>query len=329
MGDVAILTKSLSKHFGELQAVKGIDLCVPAGEITSLLGPNGAGKSTTISMLACLLRPDLGRCLGHGAFDRPGPDGGQARHRPGAPGHCPLCRPEHPRKPCLLGQDVRATRQRRSNSASTRCSRSSGCRSAEREAVAKFSGGMKRRVNIGIALMHRPRLLILDEPTVGIDPQSRRHILDSVKELNQAGMTVLYTTHYMEEAQELSHRIAIMDQGQVIAEGTHDELVRIVGEFDRVELTVSGDAAQAAQALAGPPRRAPITPADCRDEAAPQGDGAAAVPGSLRCWSKTVTGAASAVRGRRRRWLTHHLGECPGTQPRGRVPAPHRPRLAR
>jgi ABC-2 type transport system ATP-binding protein len=105
---------------------------------------------------------------------------------------------------------------------------------------------MKRRLNIGIALMHRPPVLILDEPTVGIDPQSRRHILDSVKGLNQAGMTVLYTTHYMEEAQELSHAIAIMDQGQVIAQGSHAELVHIVGEMDRVDLTVSGDVAAAA-----------------------------------------------------------------------------------
>jgi ABC-2 type transport system ATP-binding protein len=108
--------------------------------------------------------------------------------------------------------------------------------------VGKFSGGMKRRLNIGIALLHKPQVVIMDEPTVGIDPQSRRNILDGVKELNRQGMTVLYTTHYMEEAQELSHHIAIMDNGQVIAHGTHDELVQIVGEMDRMELTVNADA---------------------------------------------------------------------------------------
>jgi ABC-2 type transport system ATP-binding protein len=104
--------------------------------------------------------------------------------------------------------------------------------------VENFSGGMKRRLNIAIGLLHRPQVVIMDEPTVGIDPQSRRSILDNVKALNQHGMTVLYTTHYMEEAQELSDHIAIMDQGQVIASGTHDELVKIVGELDRIELTV-------------------------------------------------------------------------------------------
>jgi ABC-2 type transport system ATP-binding protein len=96
-------------------------------------------------------------------------------------------------------------------------------------------------------------VLILDEPTVGIDPHSRRHILDSVRELNRAGMTVLYTTHYMEEAQELSHHIAIMDQGQLIAQGTHAKLVHIVGELDRVDLTVSGSVPEAAQRWQGVP----------------------------------------------------------------------------
>jgi ABC-2 type transport system ATP-binding protein len=104
--------------------------------------------------------------------------------------------------------------------------------------VKTYSGGMKRRVNIGVGLLHRPRLLFMDEPTVGIDPQSRRAILDSVKALNQAGMTVLYTTHYMEEAQELSNRVAIIDHGQLIALGTQAELTRQVGETDTLVLHV-------------------------------------------------------------------------------------------
>jgi ABC-2 type transport system ATP-binding protein len=99
--------------------------------------------------------------------------------------------------------------------------------------------------------LHKPELIIMDEPTVGIDPQSRRHILDNVKQLNQQGMTVLYTTHYMEEAQELSDHIAIMDQGEVIAYGTHDELVKIVGELDRVDLTLNGPAGRITEVWRG------------------------------------------------------------------------------
>jgi ABC-2 type transport system ATP-binding protein len=106
---------------------------------------------------------------------------------------------------------------------------------------------MKRRVNIGAALLHRPQVIILDEPTVGIDPQSRRHILDSVKELNQQGATVLYTTHYMEEAQELSDRIAIMDCGEVVALGTHAELIKLVGEVDRINITLNDHASAVAE----------------------------------------------------------------------------------
>jgi ABC-2 type transport system ATP-binding protein len=104
--------------------------------------------------------------------------------------------------------------------------------------VSKFSGGMKRRVNIGVALLHKPQVIYMDEPTVGIDPQSRRNILDSVVALKNQGMTVLYTTHYMEEAQELSDHIAIMDHGKLIASGTHAGLVKIVGEMDRVRLSL-------------------------------------------------------------------------------------------
>jgi ABC-2 type transport system ATP-binding protein len=117
-----------------------------------------------------------------------------------------------------------------------------GLADRQKDHVDKFSGGMKRRVNIGAALLHKPDVVIMDEPTVGIDPQSRRHILENVKELNRKGMTVLYTTHYMEEAAELSHHIAIMDKGRVIAYGTHDELIRLVGEQTRIDLTLNAEA---------------------------------------------------------------------------------------
>jgi ABC-2 type transport system ATP-binding protein len=117
-----------------------------------------------------------------------------------------------------------------------------GLTDRQKDHVGKYSGGMKRRVNIGAALLHKPAVIIMDEPTVGIDPQSRRHILDNVKQLNQQGMTVLYTTHYMEEAAELSDHIAIMDQGKIIAYGTHAELIRLVGEQTRIDITISTEA---------------------------------------------------------------------------------------
>jgi ABC-2 type transport system ATP-binding protein len=113
--------------------------------------------------------------------------------------------------------------------------------------VETFSGGMKRRINIAVGLLHEPKILFMDEPTVGIDPQSRRRILDTVKELNERGLTVLYTTHYMEEAQELSERIGIIDHGELIALGTQAELTEMVGQFDTIRLTLDQDGGVSAQ----------------------------------------------------------------------------------
>jgi ABC-2 type transport system ATP-binding protein len=126
-----------------------------------------------------------------------------------------------------------------------------GLQDKAKQRVRTYSGGMKRRVNIGVGLLHKPRLLFLDEPTVGIDPQSRRAILDSVLKLNEQGMTVLYTTHYMEEAQELSDRVGIIDNGELIALGTQAELTRQVGENDSLVLHIAEgeDGAALAQAV--------------------------------------------------------------------------------
>jgi ABC-2 type transport system ATP-binding protein len=238
MDQVAIQTQDLHKDFGDIHAVQGVSFHVQAGEIFSLLGPNGAGKSTTISMLACLLVPTAGnaRVMGHSVKAEP-----MAVKR--AIGVVP--------QDLALYEDLSARENLnfwgkmyglRGSTLAQRVDKvleTIGLVDRQKGAVSKFSGGMKRRLNIGIALLHRPDVLILDEPTVGIDPQSRRNILDSVKDLNRQGMTVLYTTHYMEEAQELSDRIAIMDRGEIIARGTHAELVKIVGELDRVDLTLN------------------------------------------------------------------------------------------
>jgi ABC-2 type transport system ATP-binding protein len=214
--------------------VRGVSFAVQPGEIFSLLGPNGAGKSTTISMLAGLLRPDQGSAsiLGHSVVDDPA---GAKAVIGVVPQEIALYEDLTARENLEFWGKMYGLRgaplQQRVDEVLALVELSD----RQKDRVGKFSGGMKRRINIAVALLHRPPVLILDEPTVGIDPQSRRHILDGVLNFNRQGTTVLYTTHYMEEAQELSHHIAIMDHGQIIALGTHDELVQIVGEQDRID----------------------------------------------------------------------------------------------
>lgn len=236
--DRAIEVQDLHKDFGEVYAVQGVSFEVDKGEVFGLLGPNGAGKSTIISMLACLLEPTRGDALVMGHSIRREPMAVKL-----AIGVVPqevalyedLSASENLRFwGKMYGLRGEALRRRVDEVLAI-----VGLTERQKGRVGKFSGGMQRRLNIGIALLHQPQVIIMDEPTVGIDPQTRRNILDSVKEMNRQGTTVLYTTHYMEEAQELSSHIAIMDRGQVIAYGAHDELVKIVGEMDRIDVTIN------------------------------------------------------------------------------------------
>jgi ABC-2 type transport system ATP-binding protein len=232
----AIEVRNLYKQFGAIQAVQGVQFSVQRGEIFSLLGPNGAGKSTTISILAGLLQPSAGEAaiLGQPA--------GQARALLGVvPQDIALYPDLSARENLVFWGKMYGLRGRRLQQRVDAVLDMIDLKDRQHERVGTFSGGMKRRVNIGAALLHNPQVIIMDEPTVGIDPQSRRHILECVKELNRQGITVLYTTHYMEEAQELSHHVAIMDHGQIIACGTHAELVHLVGEQTRLELEVCGE----------------------------------------------------------------------------------------
>jgi len=239
----AIKVQDLHKNFGDVYAVQGVSFDVQAGEIFSLLGPNGAGKSTTISMLSCLLEPTQGDALvmGHSITREPM----AVKAAIGVvPQEIALYEDLSARENLSFWGKMYGLRGAALKQRVDEVLEIIGLTDRQKGRSGKFSGGMKRRLNIGIALLHRPQVIIMDEPTVGIDPQSRRNILNSIKELNQQGMTVLYTTHYMEEAQELSDHIAIMDQGKVIAHGTHDELVKIVGEMDRIDLAINAESAR-------------------------------------------------------------------------------------
>ena len=229
--------QNLVKKFGDLTAVDGVSFEIQAGEIFSLLGPNGAGKTTTISMLSCLLEPTSGDATisGHSVTK----EALEVKRIIGVvPQEIALYEELSARENLTFwGQMYGLSRQ----DLKTRVSEvleQIGLADRAKDRIKTYSGGMKRRVNIGVGLLHKPQLLFMDEPTVGIDPQSRRSILDSVKELNKAGMTVLYTTHYMEEAEELSHRVGIVDQGKLIAIGTQKELTQLVGENETLRLHI-------------------------------------------------------------------------------------------
>jgi linearmycin/streptolysin S transport system ATP-binding protein len=239
--------RDLRKSFGEVQAVRGVSFRIADGETYGLLGPNGAGKTTTISIACGLLEPDAGEVVVAGKRLTTRSVGLRA-----AIGYVP--------QELAIYPDLTA-RENLQFFARLYClaSAESGTRVDEVLAVIgltdradeqtkNYSGGMQRRLNIGIGLLHRPRLLILDEPTVGVDPQSRNAILESVEQLSAEGMAVLYTTHYMEEAERLCDRIGIVDFGELKAEGTRAELVSLVGEQDHVTLEGSGDLARAQQA---------------------------------------------------------------------------------
>jgi ABC-2 type transport system ATP-binding protein len=236
----AIEVKNLRKAFGDLKAVDGVSFEVRQGEIFSLLGPNGAGKTTTISMLSCLLRPDEGDAfiLGHSIKDDPMGVKGLLGV---VPQEIALYEDLSARENLTFWGKMYGLRGAALKTRVDEVLETIGLIDRAGEYIKKYSGGMKRRVNIGVALLHKPKVIYMDEPTVGIDPQSRRNILDSVVALKNLGMTVLYTTHYMEEAQELSDHIAIMDTGKVIAYGTNAELIKIVGQMDRITLMINAD----------------------------------------------------------------------------------------
>ncbi len=226
--------KNLAKNYDGLAAVKGISFEIQKGEIFSLLGPNGAGKTTTISMISGLLEPTSGDALigGHSITRQPL----EAKRLLGVvPQEIALYPTLNSRQNLEFFGRMYGLKGRDLNQRIDAMLDFVELRDRQRDPIETFSGGMKRRINIAAGLLHDPQVIYMDEPTVGIDPQSRRRILDTVKQLrDQRGMTVLYTTHLMEEAQELSNRVGIIDHGEIIAMGSPGELILQVGELDRL-----------------------------------------------------------------------------------------------
>lgn len=243
-----LVCEGLTKSYGDIVAVSDVGFFIEAGEAYGLLGPNGAGKTTAISILVGLLQPDAGsvRVCGHDLAT----DALKAKARIGyVPQEIALY-------PDLTGREnlrffgrLYGLRKKELAKRIDEVLDFVGLSDRADGKIDTYSGGMKRRINIGAALLHRPEVLILDEPTVGVDPQSRKAILDGVERLVAEGMSLLYTSHYMEEVERVCRRIGIIDHGKVIAEGTSKELVSTLGSADRVELVLDGDLDTAAGRL--------------------------------------------------------------------------------
>jgi len=235
MAEAFLVAKDLHKSFNEHKAVDGVSFTIGKNEIFGLLGPNGAGKTTTIRILSTVLEPDVGDVTIGGFNTRQQSD--KVRSIIGV---CPQELALYEELTALdnltffgrlVGMNGKETKaQAMANLALM------GLEQRAKGKVSKYSGGMKRRVNLAIALMGHPKLLFLDEPTVGIDPQSRNKIFETIQDLRRNGMTVLYTTHYMEEADRLCDRVAIMDGGKIIAMDTPHVLKAQLGDPDKITL---------------------------------------------------------------------------------------------
>lgn len=221
-------TDELRKVFKGKTAVDGVNLYLDKGESVGLLGPNGAGKSTTISMISSLIKPTSGDVRLHGKSVIKNP--GNIRKVLGVvPQEIALYDELTAYENLKFFGRIYGLKGKELEKGIQDVLEVVGLKERQKDIVKKYSGGMQRRVNMAAAMLHQPEIMIMDEPTVGIDPQSRSHILDTVKKLNrEKGVTVLYTSHYMEEVERLCDRVYIMDHGKIIASGTKDELKSIL-----------------------------------------------------------------------------------------------------
>ncbi|HPZ89725.1 MAG: ABC transporter ATP-binding protein [Firmicutes bacterium] len=225
--------RNLVKRYGDTLAVDNVNLEIAEGEVFGLLGPNGAGKTTTINMLIGLTKVDGGEITIFGKRVN-GHREEVSRHIGIVPQELAIYEDLTAAENVTFFGKLYGLRGSRLRENVHWALEFSGLADKGRQFPRKFSGGMKRRLNIACAVVHRPRLLIMDEPTVGIDPQSRNHILTSVAELHKQGTTIIYTSHYMEEVEELCTRVAIMDQGRIIAQGSKEELKELVSSEDTI-----------------------------------------------------------------------------------------------
>jgi ABC-2 type transport system ATP-binding protein len=233
----------VTKKFGDVTAVDKVSLEIQEGEIFGLLGPNGAGKSTAINMITGLLSIDKGSIGIYGKDVRK--DKMTTRSYVGiVPQDIAIYEDLTSLENVKFFASLYGLRGKQLEEAALEALEFTGLSEKKNQMPKSFSGGMKRRLNIACAIAHKPKLIIMDEPTVGIDPQSRNHILQSVKKLNEMGSTIIYTSHYMEEVEEICTRIAIMDHGKVIALGTCSELENMINDRDVVVVTISEPASK-------------------------------------------------------------------------------------
>lgn len=239
-GDYVLSCEGIEKSFGNNAAVKAVSFEIEKGETYGLLGPNGAGKTTTIAMICGLLEHDAGIVRIDG--ERMSTNSVGLKRRIGyVPQELAVYPDLTAHENMTFFARLYDLPKREAKTRIGEVLETIGLADRADDLVSTYSGGMKRRLNVGLGLIHRPKLLVLDEPTVGVDPQSRNAILESVARLSDEGMAVLYTTHYMEEAERLCDRVGIIDSGELRAEGTRRELVSLVGEHDRVHIVATGN----------------------------------------------------------------------------------------
>jgi ABC-2 type transport system ATP-binding protein len=261
MSEPILIAQELHKSYGDNHAVDGVSLQVARGEVFGLLGPNGAGKTTTISMLTGLFPPDSGSITVDGLDLAKQTTAAKAKMGL-VPQDLALYPTLSARQNLMFWGRVYGLKGKQLSSRVGEVLRMVELADKADKKIDTYSGGMKRRINIGAGLLHKPAVLFLDEPTVGVDPQSRNAIFDYVEELNRAGMTVIYTTHYMEEAERLCHRVAIVDLGKVIALDTPTALIRSLGGGILLVGLGEGQAESVAQAVAQLPAVKAATPTD-------------------------------------------------------------------